>query len=78
MVTISTERKTANSYCTLEEANHYFDTRLNTKVWTEASDEDKSKALIMATRDIETLNFKGRKENQGRSLSMRLASRLSI
>ena len=65
MVTISTERKTANSYCSLEEANVYFDTRLNTKVWTEASDEDKSKALIMATRNIETLNFKGRKEYQG-------------
>lgn len=40
----------ANSYCTLAEADDYFDTVLYAATWLAAGDEDKEKALITATR----------------------------
>src|SRR5687768_4050443 len=48
-----------NTYITLEGAQSYFDTRLNTEAWDKASDKNKIKALIMATRAIDNLNFSG-------------------
>lgn len=49
------------AYATIEEAQEYFDTRLYTDVWDDASDTDKEKALEMATRTIDRLNFAGMK-----------------
>jgi hypothetical protein len=46
-------------YCTVEEADAYFETRLNTEDWDDASDSEKLKALNMATRAINNLNFRG-------------------
>jgi len=46
---------TANSYCTLAEANTYHDSRLHKEDWTTASDATKTVALIMATRLIDAL-----------------------
>lgn len=40
----------ANSYVTLAEGNTYFDGRLHCSDWTSATDADKEKALIQATR----------------------------
>jgi len=50
-----------NAYLTVEDAQDYFDERLNTDAWDDASDADKLKALKMATRAIEALNFVGEK-----------------
>jgi hypothetical protein len=41
--------KGTNSYVTLAEANTYFENRLNVAAWTEASDPEKTQALITAT-----------------------------
>jgi hypothetical protein len=49
------------SYATVNEADAYFATRLDTLVWDDASDADKTKALAMATRAIDRLNFVGSK-----------------
>ena len=46
-------------YCTLTEAATYFLVRLNTEVWDTATSIEKTKALTMATRAIDMLNFQG-------------------
>ncbi len=45
----------ANSYCTLEEADAYHETRLQTATWDGADDPTKTKALITATRLLDEL-----------------------
>jgi hypothetical protein len=45
----------ANSYCSVTEADSYADTVLNAGVWTAATTADKSRALIMATRLLDDL-----------------------
>ena len=49
-------------------ANQYFDTRLNTRAWDTADSGDKPKALIMATRIIDRLNFAGDKNSATQEL----------
>lgn len=50
----------AGSYIDRLEAQAYFDGRLNTEAWDDATDdEQKDKSLIMATRIIDRLNFSG-------------------
>jgi len=48
-------------YITVDDAQLYFDERLNTGAWDEASDDDRLKALKQATRLINNLNFIGQK-----------------
>jgi len=48
-------------YGTVEEANTYFSNRLFEEAWTDASSEDRVKALIRATQIIDGLSFKGEK-----------------
>lgn len=49
----------AYSYATLTYAQTYFDTRLGTAAWDDASTTDRGKALVMATRHINALRFVG-------------------
>lgn len=48
-------------YGTLAEANTYFENRLHETAWTNATVDDRPKALIAATQIIDTLNYKGYK-----------------
>jgi hypothetical protein len=48
-----------SNYADIEYADSYFMTRLNTAVWDDAVDADKTKALTMATEAIDRLNFLG-------------------
>jgi hypothetical protein len=48
-------------YGTVENAGEYFDTRLRTFPWDNATDEDRIKALCEATRSIDRLAFAGAK-----------------
>lgn len=65
--TFYSEKKTitltvnTNTYISLEDANDFFNTRLNSDIWDFASDTDKAKALITATQKIDTLAFRGTK-----------------
>lgn len=43
----------------LIEADEFFATRLHANLWSEASREDKAKAIISASNDIAKLHFKG-------------------
>lgn len=51
-----------NSYLTLEEAVDYFGGRLFTANWDSAPDDDKAKALIMATASLNRKQYKGKKK----------------
>ena len=48
------EGTAANSYITLADAEIYFEKRLHTDDWTNASDADKNKALVQACRIIDS------------------------
>lgn len=50
-------------YGTLQEANNYFDNRLHESAWYGAKPSDRPKALIAATRILDTLNYKGHKHS---------------
>lgn len=45
------------AYATIAEANTYFAERLHTAPWDEALTSDKNKALAMATKQIDCLDF---------------------
>ena len=60
--------ETANSYVTLSEANDYFDTSPDASTWTNKTDDQKKRALISATRWIETLVFYGDRCDESQAL----------
>ena len=49
----------AFSYISVDEAQTYFDTRLNTEAWDKADVTRRLKSLITATRLIDNLRFRG-------------------
>jgi|SRR5690606_2438471 len=49
------------AYLTVEEAQDYYDSKLGTAAWDDATDEEKLKALKNATMLINRLNFNGTK-----------------
>ena len=51
----------SSHYGTVGEANTYFETKLHTTAWDDASASEKEKALFEATRAIDRLAFKGYK-----------------
>ena len=56
-------------YATIVEAQAYFDGRLNTDAWDDATDDaERNKALIMATTLMERLNFRGEKADIAQEL----------
>ncbi|RLC68881.1 MAG: hypothetical protein DRH97_01725 [Chloroflexi bacterium] len=57
-----------NSYVALDDANTYFNERLNVQSWDEAEDDDKKRALIMATTALDNLNFAGSKTDADQTL----------
>lgn len=52
-------------YVTLEQANSYFDLRLDSDAWYASDNSTKTKALTMAERAIEKLSFKGLQDSAG-------------
>lgn len=51
---------TANSFATVAEGDAYCDARLNASAWTDEQDDDqKIRALIDATRELNVMRFKG-------------------
>ncbi|ADD94409.1 hypothetical protein [uncultured phage MedDCM-OCT-S05-C353] len=60
---------TANSFVTLAEADAYFETVPSSTNWDDKTDDQKNRALISATRWIDTLNFYGERCDNGQALS---------
>ena len=59
----------ANSYVTDTETTTYFDDRLNTNVWLNATGDDRTKALLMATKRLERENWLGSRVDSTQALS---------
>jgi hypothetical protein len=58
----------ANSYVTLAEADAYFETIPDSSTWTTKTTDQKNRALISATRWIDSLNFYGDRCDNGQAL----------
>lgn len=59
----------ANSYASLADADVYFDERVQASNWTGESDDDvKERALIMATRRLDTRAYVGIKSSSDQAL----------
>jgi len=58
----------ANSYVTLAEADAYFETVPSSTQWDNKQDDKKNRALIAATRWIETLVYYGDRCDEGQAL----------
>ena len=63
------QSETANSFVTLAEANTYFETVPSSTDWDNKTDDAKNRALISATRWIDTLNFYGDRCDADQALS---------
>lgn len=59
----------SNSYVTLAEANSYFETAPSSSTWDDKTDDQKNRALISATRWIDSLNFYGDRCDTSQALS---------
>ena len=59
---------TANSYVTLADANSYFETVPSSTTWDDKTDDAKNRALISATRWIDSLNFYGDRCDEDQAL----------
>lgn len=57
-----------NSYIALADAETYFNERLNADAWDDSEDDDKKRAIIMATAAIDNLNFTGEKTDTDQTL----------
>ena len=60
--------ETANSYVTLTEANRYFETVPDSSTWTDKTDDQKNRALISATRWIDTFVYQGDRCDENQAL----------
>ena len=58
---------TVESYVTPTEAQTYIDTVLDATAWDEATFKEQQKALTMATRAIDRLDFQGEKADEDQS-----------
>ena len=58
-ITATLSSASANSYVTLAEANTYFETVPDSSTWTNKTDDQKNRALIAATRWIDSFIFYG-------------------
>lgn len=58
----------ANSYLSVVDATAILNERLGTAAWTDAVSDDKARALIMATKEIDSHRYSGRKFNSTQAL----------
>lgn len=61
--------KGTNSYVTLDEADSYFDTRLDVAAWNDADCELKEQALVTATSILDDMSWAGQVQDQDQSLA---------
>ena len=59
---------TANSYVTLAAADTYFETTPESSTWDNKTDDQKNRALIAATRWIDSLIFEGDRCDENQAL----------
>jgi hypothetical protein len=60
---------TSNSFISADDAGVYFDNRLNSTAWDDASSSDKDKALITASKELNLLCWKGTRVSSTQALA---------
>lgn len=65
----SSTSTTANSYVTIDEADNYFETRIDNSTWNSASDELKEQSLVTATQLIDDRPYIGNAVSSSQALS---------
>lgn len=60
--------KGTNSYATVDEADTYFETRIDVAAWTAATDDQKAAALVTATGLLDDLNWSGTASSDSQAL----------
>lgn len=68
MTLTATPGSTADSYVDVATADTYFSSRLYADTWEEATPQSKEKALKMATKILDAMDWKGTKTDSGNSL----------
>ena len=58
-----------NSYVTLEQADAYFDTRLDAGAWVNADSDDQESALVTATQILDNYHYIGVAVSSAQSLA---------
>lgn len=67
-ITATVGDASSNAYLTLAAAELYMETRAPSTAWDGASDDEKNRALIMATRRVDMLRFEGDKVTSAQAL----------
>ena len=60
---------TSNAYALVATATTYFDERIGSTAWTNASADDQARALIMATRRLDQERYEGTKDDEDQALA---------
>lgn len=68
-IVVTAKSASANSYVTVNECSTYFDDRLNATAWREASEDDKTRALLSAAERMNHLNWRGGKTTSAQALA---------
>ena len=61
--------KGTNSYCTVAEADAYFEDRIDVAAWNNADDEQKAQALVTATFTLDDMTWTGVAVSESQSLA---------
>ena len=61
--------KGTNSYATVDEANAYFEDRLDAAAWSSADSTERAKALVTATGQLDLLSWAGMAISENQPLS---------
>lgn len=59
----------ANSYTSMDEAEAYLDSRLNSTAWDDAGADDRKRALLMAAQRLDRENWLGSRVNSTQRLA---------
>lgn len=58
-----------NSYISIQDADEYFSGRLYSEIWTSSNEALKTQALLMASRNMDKLRYKGKRVDINQKLS---------
>lgn len=69
IIVTTASHASANSYISVTDASTYFDDKLNVTVWKEASEDDKTRALLMAAARLNDLHWLGTRTTSTQALA---------
>lgn len=68
-IVVTVGSASANSYVTVANGDTYFDNRLNSSAWADATDDDKARALLQAAQRLERENWIGTRASTTQALA---------